>query len=135
MTTVLLVALGSALGAPSRHLLDQLVDQLVEQWVGQRVRRSAPRLLPWGTLVVNLTGTFALGVLIGCTGPLGGDPLLVTAVGTGFLGSYTTFSTFTWETVQLLEERAMLAALGNVLLSVCAGLVAVVAGIALGGGW
>ncbi len=123
MTTVLLVALGSALGAPSRHLVDQLVQL------------SSPWLLPWGTMVVNLTGTFALGVLMGGAEPLGFDPLLLTAVGTGFLGSYTTFSTFTWETVRLLEERAVLAAIGNVALSVAAGLVAVVAGMALGDGW
>ncbi len=120
MTTLLLVALGSALGAPARYLLDRLIQ-------GRR-----DRVLPWGTLAINVTGSFLLGLMFGLASQSGMDSRILAAAGTGFLGSYTTFSTFTWETVRLIEDRAYLAALSNVALSLVAGLAAVAAGIALG---
>ncbi len=119
MTTLLLVALGSALGAPARYLLDRLIQ-------GRR-----DRVLPWGTLAINVTGSFLLGLLFGLASQSGMDSRILAAAGTGFLGSYTTFSTFTWETVRLIEDRAYLRALANVALSLVAGLAAVAAGIAL----
>ncbi|MBA3801039.1 MAG: fluoride efflux transporter CrcB [Geodermatophilaceae bacterium] len=119
MTTLLLVALGSALGAPARYLLDRFIQG------------SHDRVLPWGTLTINVTGSFALGLLFGLASQSGMDSRVLAAVGTGFLGSYTTFSTFTWETVRLIEDRAYLAALSNVALSLFAGLAAVSAGIAV----
>lgn len=123
MTTVLLVALGSALGAPARYLLDRFVQ------------RRHERVMPWGTWTINITGSFLLGLLLGSATPLGLDAGLVAAAGTGFLGSYTTFSTFAWETLRLAEDRAYLAALSNVALSVIAGLAAGSAGVALGLLW
>ena len=120
MTTVLLVAAGSALGAPARYLVDQFVQ------------RRHERVLPWGTWTINVSGALLLGLLIGAAGPLHLDPLLVAAAGTGFLGAYTTFSTFSWETLRLIEERAFRAAVGNVTLSLLAGAAAVTMGVAIG---
>jgi len=123
MTTLLLVALGSALGAPARYLLDRFI-----QGPHQRV-------LPWGTWAVNITGSLLLGLLFGLASRTGLDQRVLVAVGTGFLGSYTTFSTFTWETVRLIEDRAYLAALANLTFSLAGGLAAVCAGVALGMLW
>jgi len=117
--TVMLVAAGSALGAPTRFLIDQFIQ------------RSHERILPWGTWTINVTGAFLLGMLMGSATRLELDTLLLAAAGTGFLGAYTTFSTFTWETMRLVEDGAFLAALGNIVLSVIAGIVAVSAGVAL----
>lgn len=123
MTTLLLVALGSALGAPARYLL------------GRFIQSRHQRLLPWGTWTVNISGSLLLGLLFGSSARWGLDQRVVAAVGTGFLGSYTTFSTFTWETVRLLEDRAYLAAVANVALSLVAGPAAISAGIAVGMLW
>ncbi len=123
MTTLLLVALGSALGAPARYLLSQLIEGRHQ------------RMLPWGTWTVNITGSLLLGALFGLATRSGWDQRVLAAVGTGLLGSYTTFSTFTWETVRLLEDRAYLAALAHLVLSLIAGLAAVAAGIAVTVHW
>ncbi|MDQ3714908.1 MAG: fluoride efflux transporter CrcB [Actinomycetota bacterium] len=123
MTVLLLVALGSGLGAPARYLLHRFIQ------------RRHQRVLPWGTLAVNISGSLLLGLLLGSAARWGLDQRVLAAVGTGFLGSYTTFSTFTWETVRLVENRAYLAAMGNVALSLVSGLAAVAAGIAVALHW
>jgi len=124
MTTLVWVALGSALGAPARYLLDRLIQSQSE------------RELPWGTLVINVTGCFALGVVTGFSQQSGVDARLMAAGATGFLGSYTTFSTFTWETIWLVKEGAFLTAAANVVLSTGAGVSAAAGGLLLGGaGW
>jgi CrcB protein len=106
--TVLLVLLGGAIGAPARYVLDRLVQQ--------RVRGP----FPWGTLTVNLVGSAVLGALLGA-----GPSHAVTAlVGTGFCGALTTFSTFGYETVRLLEAGSFLEAGLNALGSVAVGLLA-----------
>lgn len=83
---------------------------------------------PWGVLVVNLLGTFLLGVLVGI------DPAdgLVLILGAGFLGSYTTFSTWMAETDALAEERRGHAALLNLVGPAVGGLILGAAGFALG---
>jgi fluoride exporter len=120
LATVLGVVVGSAVGAPARYLLDRLVSSRHE------------RLFPWGTFVVNVSGSFLLGVLLsaGVHGRV--EPWLLAAVGTGFLGSYTTFSTYTWETMRLLEEGAVLVACLNLGGSIVAGAAAAAAGLAVG---
>lgn len=88
-------------------------------------------MFPWGTTLINLTGSLVLGVV---TGPVLFHALprvLKLMVGTGFCGAYTTFSTFTYETAQLGGSGARLWAFGNVAGSVVAGLLAATAGIAL----
>ncbi|MGV9678602.1 fluoride efflux transporter CrcB [Nocardia sp. NPDC003482] len=108
--TVLLIALGAAVGAPLRYLLDRAVQS--------RLRTT----FPWGTLLVNITGCLILGALTGATTS---SPLFALA-GTGFCGALTTYSTFGYETVRLAEERKYLYAALNVAISVFAGLGATV---------
>ncbi len=113
--TVLLVALGAALGAPLRYLVDRFVQ----------TRHDS--LFPWGTFAVNVAGSFVLGV---AAETLPGAWLAL--VGTGFCGALTTYSTFGYETVRLVQERARLYALLNVLGSVVAGLLAALLGALVG---
>lgn len=123
MTSLVLVALGSALGAPARFLLDRSIQ-------GRDDRR-----FPWGTWTINISGSFVLGLVMGLASSIGLDARVLLAAGTGFLGAYTTFSTFIWETLRLIEDRAYLTAAANVALSLVMGLAAVSAGIAVGLLW
>jgi CrcB protein len=109
----------AAVGAPARYLLDG--------WVQDRTGGA----FPWGTFVVNFTGCLALGLLTGLGLYHGLSATTRTIVGTGGLGAYTTFSTFTFETVRLAEEGAVEAALLNVGASLVVGLAAAAAGLAL----
>ena len=112
-----LVAFGGALGALARAMLSTTIQS---RW---------PSTLPWGTIVVNVSGCLVLGLL---SGALETRPHLnptVRAFGAvGVLGAFTTFSTFENETLALLQHGHLPAALGNVAISVVAGLVAVWAG-------
>lgn len=114
---VLLVALGAAVGAPLRYLVDRAVQARHD------------RLFPWGTFAVNAAGSFVLGVLA-TTGLHTPEPVMA-LVGTGLCGALTTYSTFGYETVRLLQERARLFALLNAVASVIAGLGAAALGAAL----
>jgi CrcB protein len=117
--TLVLVALAGAVGAPARYLVDVLVQ-----------RRSG-RTFPWGTLVINVTGSFLLGFLVGL-GLYNAFPARAyTVLGTGFCGAYTTFSTFAFETHRLLEEGASRDAVVNVVLNTALGAAAAAAGWAL----
>jgi CrcB protein len=111
--TALLVAIGAAIGAPVRYLTDR--------WVQGRFGT----VFPFGTLAVNAIGSLALGLL---TGLAASQPLLA-LLGTGLCGAMTTYSTFGYETVQLLADRATGLALLNVIANVLTGLTAVAAGI------
>ena len=117
--TLLAVALASAVGAPARYLIDR--------FVATRNRG----VFPWGTLVINVTGAFVLGVLVGMGAHHGLSKQAVVVLGTGFCGAYTTFSTFSVETVRLVEERAFAKAVANVAVSLLAGLLAAAAGLGL----
>jgi CrcB protein len=121
MTTVAWVAflVASAIGAPARYLLDG--------WVQDRARGA----FPWGTFVVNVSGCLALGLLTGLGLYHGLGTTARTVVGTGGLGAYTTFSTFTFETVRLAEEGAVADAALNIGASFVVGLAAAGAGLAL----
>ena len=114
--TVLLVAAGAAVGAPLRYLLDRAV----------RSRTDSP--FPWGTLAVNLIGCVLLGVLI--AGPVGAPT--AAGLGTGFCGALTTYSTFSYETFRLVQDRAWLIATLNVTISLSAGVGAAYVGLAIG---
>jgi CrcB protein len=116
VSTLLLVSFASALGAPVRYLLDRFIQSRHE------------RVLPWGTWTVNVTGALLLGLLVGIAREHAVSEAFVTALGAGFLGSYTTFSTFTWETVRLVEDGAYLGATLNVVLTLVVGLGAAVVG-------
>ncbi len=115
----LLVAVGAAVGAPARW------------WLDQHVKRRAGHDFPWGTLLINVVGSFVLGVLLGATSRHP-DAALVALVGTGFCGGFTTFSSFGFETFRLAEDGELGAASLNIGLSLGVGLGAAVVGWALG---
>jgi CrcB protein len=117
--TFLWVAIAGAIGAPARFLLDA--------WV----QHKTDRIFPWGTFVINVSGSLILGFVTGLVlyHGLPNTPKLL--IGTGFCGAYTTFSTFTLESVRLTEDRAVPAAFGNVFGSVVAGLLGAAAGLVL----
>jgi CrcB protein len=113
--TFWLVALGAAVGAPLRYLTDRAVQ----------ARHSTA--FPWGTLAVNVAGSFVLGVVAGL--PAGGR--LTALIGTGFCGALTTYSTFGYETVQLTRSGARFSAVANVVVSIAAGSGAATLGLLL----
>jgi fluoride exporter len=113
------VALAGAAGALARFGVHAFVQS-----------RTASRF-PFGTVVVNLTGSFALGLLVGLVTYQGLDADVRTVVGTGFIGAYTTFSSFSFDTFGLLETDATRAAIVNAVGSVAAGLLAATAGFVL----
>lgn len=118
---VLLIGLGGFAGAIARYALDG--------WVSEATRGS----FPWGTLVINVSGSFALGLLFALTVERAALPAeLRGPLGIGFLGAYTTFSTLTLESLRLMQDGAWTLAAANLAGSVVLGLAAVVAGVALG---
>ncbi|MCC3653057.1 MULTISPECIES: fluoride efflux transporter CrcB [Streptomyces] len=118
----LLVALGAAVGAPLRYLIDRAVQ----------ARHGS--VFPWGTVVVNVAGSLLLGLLTGALGAGTGSDQARLLLVTGLCGALTTYSTFSYETLRLAERgRAGLAA-ANVGLSLAGGLGAYVLGAGLTGG-
>jgi fluoride exporter len=121
MGHLLLIGVGGFAGAAARYL----VDGRVTAWAGTT--------LPWGTLAVNVSGSFALGLLFALIterAALSADlrgPLMI-----GFVGSFTTFSTLTLETWRMIEDGAWIYAGLNIGGSLLLGLGAVIGGIALG---
>ena len=120
MMLALLVGLGAALGAVARYVVDQAVTG-----------RSS-RTFPAGTWIINITGSFVLGLLAGLATWHGLPANAVAIVGTGVCGGYTTFSTFSYESVRLMEEGAGLVALANLAGSLAAGLAAAALGLGIG---
>ena len=114
---VLWVGAGGAVGSALRYL------------VWRAVGTSGG--FPWATLFVNITGSFMLGLLAGLyAGKVG--PTMRLAVFFGLLGGYTTFSTFTSETVVLARTGSAAMAFGNVAVSVLVGVAAAFIGVLLG---
>ena len=117
----LLVGLGGFLGAILRYLVDG--------WVAQRLGST----FPYGTLVINVGGSFLLGLLLTVVAErFAAPPGLRLFFGIGFLGAYTTFSTFAFESLVLIEDRAYLVAVANLLGNVVLGLIAVALGVVIG---
>lgn len=115
--TVLLVAIGGAVGANLRYLLDR------------RVQRFSNADFPWGTLTVNVLGSAVLGFLTALSLSHAQAGTVLAVLGTGLCGSLTTFSTFGYETVRLFGEGARLHAVTNVAVTVLAGFAAAGTGI------
>lgn len=118
MKSVLVVGAGGFFGAIARHLVNLVVLRV---W-------SAP--FPLGTLLINVSGSFILGWFsTWAAGRAGLDPAWRLFVGTGFVGAYTTFSTFEYETRRLSDANALGWAALNVAVSVLAGYAAVSLGV------
>jgi CrcB protein len=122
MRTVVAVGVAGFVGALARYELEGLI---ADKTTGS---------FPWGTMFVNVTGSFVLGLLFALLveGRVVVAPWLRTAAMVGLIGTYTTFSTFTLETVRLAEDGSYVLAGVNAMGSLAIGLVAVYAGIALG---
>lgn len=120
MNDVFVVGLGGFLGANARFL--------VSGWLARNVDPA----LPWGTLMVNVTGSFIIGAfLVWSTERVVADPNLRLLVAVGFCGAYTTFSSYAFETLRLMEQGHWLDAAGNFLFNNLLSLVAVFAGMSV----
>lgn len=117
MQHVLLIALGGSLGAVARYGL--------ATWIYGQTGTS----FPWGTLIINVTGSFAIGFLAELFETTLTPAEWRSFLTIGFLGAYTTFSTFSLESFNLFRGGELRLAAVNILLSVIAGLIAVVLGI------
>jgi fluoride exporter len=106
---ILAVLAGGMIGAPARFLTDRFVQ----------ARRDT--VFPWGTFAVNMFGSAVIGFLLGAERRLGLPPVVFALLGTGFCGGLTTFSTFGYETLRLLEDGAVADAGLNVIGSLAAG--------------
>jgi CrcB protein len=123
MLAYLWVAIGGALGSVARFGLNGLISTRLGE------------TFPWGTLVINITGSFLIGVFAALSDPDGGrlaSPGVRQFLMVGICGDYTTFSSFSLQTLRLAQDREWLYAGGNVLLSVVLCLVAVWLGYTLG---
>lgn len=116
--TVAMVLLGGAIGAPVRYLTDLFVQSRHDS------------VFPWGTFTVNVLGSLILGTTAAVAVNLDTPTWVLALIGTGFCGALTTFSTFGFETMRLLEEGSVLAAATNCLASVIVGLGASAVGFA-----
>lgn len=116
MLNYVLVALGSAAGGIARY------------WASGIVATRVGQSFPWDTLVVNVSGSFVIGFLATISMPESRwllSPYTRSLFMIGFCGGYTTFSSFSLQTINLLQEREWLYALGNAVLSVALCLVSV----------
>ena len=115
---VALVALAGATGALARYGIGTSVG---------------PRSFPWSTLFINLAGSLALGFLVRAAEVRGWSPMVTVPLGVGFLGAFTTYSTFSVETQTMLRDGRTAAAVAYVGVSVVAGVALAAAGYALAG--
>jgi CrcB protein len=125
MIAYLWVAIGGALGSVSRFWLNGLISGRFGE------------TFPWGTMLVNITGSFIIGVIGALANPEGrmdssSRAFVTQFIMIGICGGYTTFSSFSLQTLNLLRDREWLYAGGNVLLSVLLCMIAVWLGYALG---
>lgn len=113
------VALAAGVGAVLRYVIDQIVQH--------RTRGD----FPYGTGIINITGSFLLGLTTGLALHHGLGTTATVIIGTGFAGGYTTLSTWAWETLELAETGDLLEASMNLIGSFALGLAAAAAGLGL----
>ncbi|MFZ5841455.1 MAG: fluoride efflux transporter CrcB [Pseudomonadota bacterium] len=120
-TVILAVAIGGAIGSVGRYLINTV-------WLPA----AGPHALPWGTLTVNIAGSFLYGLLFAVlTAYLPASGTLRVALLAGFLGGFTTFSSFSFESVRLIQEGQAVLAMVYVVASVVSCLLALWLGLAL----
>jgi CrcB protein len=117
--SLLLVIAGAVIGAPLRYLTDRAVQ----------ARHDT--VFPWGTFSVNIVGSLILGLVAGATSAGGVPHQVQLLVGTGFCGALTTYSTFSYETLRLIEQDARTFAAANVAASIFGGLGGAFLGVAI----
>jgi CrcB protein len=125
MITYVWIAIGSALGGMSRYAC----ARTIALWLGDS--------FPWGTIFVNVLGSFIIGLFATLTGPEVRSTFLSDMrifVMVGFCGGYTTFSAFSIQTLELIRNRDFMGAGGNILLSVLLCMIAVWLGVLLASG-
>jgi len=116
----IVVGVGGFLGAIARYLLGS--------YIGSRYGVR----FPYGTFVINVSGSFFVGLVLALLARTTASPFWRYLIPIGFIGAFTTFSTFEYETLRAVQEGQAFAGLLNVALSVIVGFVAVWAGVALG---
>jgi CrcB protein len=119
----IVVGLAGALGAGTRYLLGCVIAERISS------------RFPFGTLLINVTGAFAIGLLFALASQKLLSPALQTILATGFLGGYTTFSTLCWEGTQLVRKAKTVQSFYYFASTFVLGLCAALLGIALGGEW
>lgn len=118
MQNLILVMIGGGIGAGLRHLVN-----------GAALRLAGPGL-PWGTMAINISGSFAMGLLVAVLARRSGDTNAVRLfIATGVLGGFTTFSAFSLDFATLWERGASSQAFGYVAVSVLGSLAAIFAGL------
>ena len=126
LTQYLVIGLGGALGSMLRFGLGSLIDGALSKGTGS--------IFPWGTILVNITGCFIIGFVLTLTVAEGRwmiSPLTRQFITIGILGGYTTFSSFSWQTLALAQGGQFWGAAANVVLSVVLCLVGVWLGATL----
>jgi len=126
---IIWLAAGGALGTMARYGLSGLVQRLGGHYMGQTLGGS----FPWGTLAVNVIGCFLFGLIWSLTEQgFRIDGHLRLAIFTGFLGAFTTFSTFAFDSGQMFRDSQWLFLMGNVVVQNGLGLAALLLGFAMG---
>lgn len=121
MEKFLIISLGAVLGANTRY------------WVSDWAARKLGSGFPYGTLIINITGSLLLGFFLTlATEKLALDPRWRLLIAIGFFGSYTTFSTYTYESLNLMLGGQWLPGLANLVGSAAVGILAAAAGMYLG---
>jgi CrcB protein len=118
LSKLIVVALGGAIGAVARYRLGGLINSRL------------PMQFPLGTFVINITGSFIIGFFLALVSQrITVHPNWRLLIAVGFVGAYTTFSTFEFETLKLIEDGSVVSAALNVMLSVVLGFIAVWLGV------
>lgn len=116
--TLLMIALGAGVGAPARYLTDRTIQSRHDTG------------FPWGTLTVNLVASLVFGIVTGAGTHVSTN--LVLLISTGFCGALSTFSTFSYETLRLVQDGARFHAAANIAVSLVAGIGAAALGWSIG---
>lgn len=113
LKSITLIGLGGAIGSIFRYLINNLVET-----------RFVPSTFPYGTLIVNVTGCFAIGLIYALTGKLNISPEWRGFLATGICGGYTTFSAFSYQSISLMREGHTVQFFTYLFSSVLIGLIA-----------